>query len=123
MLTRRALLVLEQILAIEVLVAISALDDRPRLPVIGNGTRPVHDMVRATLEPLDANAPAVTVVETVRRGCSTSSRTYAAALSTARNSSASVVARTAVSQVVRLRELGAPARRRLLLAMSGRLLF
>jgi histidine ammonia-lyase len=67
MLTRRALLVLEQILAIEVLVAISALDDRPRLPVLGNGTRPVYDMVRATLEPLDANAPAATVVETLRR--------------------------------------------------------
>jgi histidine ammonia-lyase len=65
--TRRALLVLEQILAIEVLGAISALDDRPRLPVLGNGTRPVYDMVRATLEPLDANVPAATVVETVRR--------------------------------------------------------
>jgi hypothetical protein len=41
MLTRRALLVLEQILATEVLVAISALDDRPRLPGLGYGTRPV----------------------------------------------------------------------------------
>jgi histidine ammonia-lyase len=67
MLARRALLVLEQILAIEVLVAIAALDDRPRLPRLGEGTRPVYEMVRATLEPLDGNAPAATVVETVRR--------------------------------------------------------
>src|SRR5918996_98395 len=67
MLARRALFVLEQILAIEVLVAISALEDRPRLPRLGQGTKPVYDLVRATLEPLDANAPAATVVETGRR--------------------------------------------------------
>src|ERR671918_453388 len=67
MLARRALMVLEEILAIEVLVAISALEDRPRLPRLGQGTKPVYDLVRATLEPLDANAPAATVVETVRR--------------------------------------------------------
>jgi histidine ammonia-lyase len=67
MLARRALMVLEEILAIEVLVAISALEDRPRLPRLGRGTRPVYDVVRATLEPLDANASAATVVETVRR--------------------------------------------------------
>jgi histidine ammonia-lyase len=66
-LARRALVVLEQILAIEVLVAISALEDRPRLPRLGKGTRPVYDLVSETLEPLDANAPAATVVETVRR--------------------------------------------------------
>jgi histidine ammonia-lyase len=66
MLARRALLVLEQILAIEVLVAISALDDRPRLPRMGRGTRPVYDVVRATLEPLDGNVAAATVVDTVR---------------------------------------------------------
>jgi histidine ammonia-lyase len=66
-LARRALMVLEEILAIEVLVAISALEDRPRLPRLGKGTRPVYDVVRATLEPLDANASAATVVETVRR--------------------------------------------------------
>jgi len=67
MLARRALQVLETILAIEVLVAISALDDRPRLPRLGRGTQPVYEMVRATLEPLDADASAATVVETVRR--------------------------------------------------------
>jgi histidine ammonia-lyase len=67
MLARRSLLVFEQILAIEVLVAISALDDRPRLPRMGRGTQPVYDVVRATLEPLDGNVPAATVVETVRR--------------------------------------------------------
>jgi histidine ammonia-lyase len=67
MLARRALMVLEEILAIEVLVAISALEDRPRLPRLGRGTRPVYDLVRATLEPLDTNASAATVVETVRR--------------------------------------------------------
>ena len=67
MLARRALMVLEEILAIEVLVAISALEDRPRLPRLGRGTRPVYDVVRATLDPLDANASAATVVETVRR--------------------------------------------------------
>jgi histidine ammonia-lyase len=66
-LARRALMVLEEILAIEVLVAISALEDRPRLPRLGRGTRRLYDVVRATLEPLDANASAATVVETVRR--------------------------------------------------------
>jgi histidine ammonia-lyase len=67
MLARRALLVVEQILAIEVLVAISALDERPRLPRLGRGTRAVYDVVRATLEALNGNVPAATVVETVRR--------------------------------------------------------
>jgi histidine ammonia-lyase len=67
MLARRALLDLETILAIEVLVAISALEDRPRLPRMGSGTQRVYDVVRATLEPLDANASAATVVESVRR--------------------------------------------------------
>jgi histidine ammonia-lyase len=67
MLARRAVLVFEQILAIEVLVAISALDERPRLPRLGRGTRAVYDVVRATLEPLDGNVPAANVVETVRR--------------------------------------------------------
>jgi histidine ammonia-lyase len=67
MLARRALVGLETILAIEVLVAIAALDDRPRLPRLGRGTQPVYDVVRSTLDPLDANASAATVVETVRR--------------------------------------------------------
>jgi histidine ammonia-lyase len=67
MLARRALVVLELVLAIEVLVAISALEDRPRPPRLGRGTQPAYDMVRATLEPLDASASAATVVETVRR--------------------------------------------------------
>ena len=66
MLARRALFVLETILAIEVLVAISALDEQPQLPSLGRGTRPVYDAVRATLEPLEADASAATVVETVR---------------------------------------------------------
>jgi histidine ammonia-lyase len=66
-LARRALFVLETILAIEVLVAISALDDRPRPTRLGRGTQPVYEAVRATLEPLEADAPAATVVETVRR--------------------------------------------------------
>jgi histidine ammonia-lyase len=67
MLARRGLVVLEMVLAIEVLVAISALEDLPRLPQLGSGTRPVYDIVRAALEPLDANASAATAVETVRR--------------------------------------------------------
>jgi histidine ammonia-lyase len=67
MLARRGLVVLEMVLAIEVLVAVSALEDRPRLPRLGSGTRPVYDVVRATLEPLDPNASAATVVEAVRR--------------------------------------------------------
>jgi histidine ammonia-lyase len=67
MLSRRALFVLETILAIEVLVAISALDDQPRVPRLGRGTRPIYDAVRATLEPLEADASAATVVETVRQ--------------------------------------------------------
>jgi histidine ammonia-lyase len=66
MLSRRALRVLETILAIEVLVAISALDDQPRRPRLGQGTGPVYDAVRATLEPLEADASTATVVETVR---------------------------------------------------------
>ena len=66
MLARRALFVLETILAIEVLVAISALDDQPQLPSLGRGTRPVYDAVRATLEPLEVDASAAAVVETVR---------------------------------------------------------
>lgn len=67
MLARRALVGFETILAIEVLVAIAALDDRPRLPRLGRGTQPVYEVVRSTLEPLDAHASAATVVETVRR--------------------------------------------------------
>jgi histidine ammonia-lyase len=67
MLARRGLLVLETILAIEVLVAISALDGKPRLPVLGRGTRPAYDAVRATLEPLESDASTAGVVETVRR--------------------------------------------------------
>jgi histidine ammonia-lyase len=67
MLARRALLVLETILAIEVLVAIATLDAQPRLPVLGRGTRPVYDAVRATLEPLEPDASTAVVVETVRR--------------------------------------------------------
>jgi histidine ammonia-lyase len=67
MLARRGLLVLETILAIEVLVAISALDDKPQLPVLGRGTRPVYDAVRTTLEPLEPDASTASVVETVRR--------------------------------------------------------
>src|SRR5215211_7544906 len=66
MLARRSLLVLEMVLAIEVLVAISALEDQPRLPGLGRGTRPVYEVVRETLEPLDGNASAATVVERVR---------------------------------------------------------
>src|SRR5918999_209129 len=67
MLARRALFVLETILAIEVLVAISALDDRPQPTRLGRGTQPVYEAVHATLEPLEADASAATVVETVRR--------------------------------------------------------
>jgi histidine ammonia-lyase len=67
MLVRRELLVLETILAIEVLFAIAALEDRPRLPRLGRGTQPVYDVARTKLEPLDANASAATVVESVRR--------------------------------------------------------
>jgi histidine ammonia-lyase len=67
MLARRGLLVLETILAIEVLVAISALDDKPRLPVLGRGTRPAYDAVRTALEPLESDASTAGVVETVRR--------------------------------------------------------
>lgn len=67
MLARRALFVLETILAIEVLVAISALDDQPQPTRLGRGTRPVYEAVHATLEPLEADASAATVVETVRR--------------------------------------------------------
>ena len=63
---RRALLVLETILAIEVLVTIAALDEQPAQPRLGQGTRPVYDAVRAMLEPLEADASAATVVETVR---------------------------------------------------------
>src|SRR5918992_508166 len=66
MLARRALFVLETILAIEVLVAISVLDDRPQATRLGRGTQPVCEAVRATLEPLEADASAATVVETVR---------------------------------------------------------
>jgi len=66
MLSRRALRVLETILAIEVLVAISALDDRPQRPRLGRGTGPVYDAVRASLEPLEADASAAAVVETTR---------------------------------------------------------
>jgi histidine ammonia-lyase len=68
MLARRALFVLETILAIEVLVATSALDDRPQATRLGRGTGPVYEAVRAMLEPLEADASAATVVETVRRG-------------------------------------------------------
>ena len=67
MLARRGLLVLETILAIEVLVAISALEDKPQLPVLGRGTRPVYDAVRTTLEPFEPDASTAGVVETVRR--------------------------------------------------------
>jgi histidine ammonia-lyase len=67
MLARRGLLVLETILAIEVLVAISALDHQPQPTRLGRGTQPVYEAVHATLEPLEADAPAATVVETVRR--------------------------------------------------------
>src|ERR687895_720120 len=67
MLARRALFVLETILAIEVLVAISVLDDRPQPTRLGRGTQPVYEAVHATLEPLEADASAATVVETVRR--------------------------------------------------------
>ena len=67
MLARRGLLVLETILAIEVLVAISALDHQPQPTRLGRGTQPVYEAVHATLEPLEGDAPAATVVETVRR--------------------------------------------------------
>jgi histidine ammonia-lyase len=95
MLARRALVVLETILAIEVLVAIEALDDQPRLPRLGRGTRPVYEAVRSTLDLLEPDASAATVVETVRRWLDASEPTSSeawggryAATSTGRSSSA-----------------------------------
>jgi histidine ammonia-lyase len=66
-LTRRALTAFDTILAIEVLVAISALDDRARAARLGRATQRVYDAVHATLERLDAGASAATVVEVIRR--------------------------------------------------------
>jgi histidine ammonia-lyase len=66
MLARKSIAALERILAIEALVAIEALDDRSRLPQLGEGTKAVYDELRATLQPLDPGASAATVVETVR---------------------------------------------------------
>jgi histidine ammonia-lyase len=67
MLSRRALALLETVLAIEVLVAISSLEARPAPPRLGSGTRPVYDAALAIVKPLDGTASASTVVETVRR--------------------------------------------------------
>lgn len=85
-LTRRALVVLETILAIEVLVAIEGLSDRSR-PRLGDGTSRVHAAVRGLLDRLGRDASTATVVETVRRQLLDRQR-YDAAASTGRSSSA-----------------------------------
>jgi hypothetical protein len=50
-----------------VFVALSALEERPRPPRLGSGTRRAYDAVRETLERLGPGASAATVVEDVRR--------------------------------------------------------
>jgi len=65
--TRKAIGLLEPILAIEALLAVDVLSDRSPLPRLGMGTSAARDVVRAALGEVGPAAPAARSAEVVRR--------------------------------------------------------
>lgn len=65
-LTRKALHLLETILAIEALLAVDALDNKETLPRLGAGTAPAYAAIHAAIRGAPRGASAATVLEAVR---------------------------------------------------------
>ena len=65
--TRKAIGLLETILAIEALLAVDVLADRSPLPRLGAGTSAAHEVVRAALGEVGPPTPAARIAEAVQR--------------------------------------------------------